>query len=176
MSLDRIYREFFELNSHPIINCGITVGRVNEDNYRDWKVTMIAPSDSIYKNGLFFLKVHFPDNYPKEPPDVYFVTPIYHLNVNPIAPRNEGDESLGHICISTLNWWKPEYKMKEVLYNIYLLFYCFNSYSGYGMERTKEFNEDRLVFDEKAKLFTKKYAFSKNCINYDRTQDWDFNL
>ena len=120
------------------------------------------------------MNVHFPYNYPKEPSDIDFVTLIYHLN--PKVPRNEGNESLGHICISTLNWWKPEYKMKEVLYNIYLLFYCFNSYSGYGKERIKENNDDKEVFDETAKFFTKKYAFSKTYINYDRTQDSDFIL
>ena len=44
------------------------------------------------------------------------------------------------------------------------------------MERTKEYNDDKAVFDEKAKFFTKKYAFSKTYINYDRIQDSDFNL
>ena len=123
MSLERIYKEYHDLNSDPIINCGLTVGLVNEDSYKDWKATIEGPKDSFYKYGLFILNIHFPDNYPNEPPEVYFITPIYHLNVNPIAPRNEGDESLGHVWISTLNWWKPEYKMREVLLNIYQLFY-----------------------------------------------------
>ena len=103
MFLDRISQEYRELNSNPITNCGITVGLVNEDSYKDWKVTMQAPSDSFYRGGLFLLNIHFPDNYPNEPPEVFFITPIYNLNVNPKAPKNEGDESLGHICISTLN-------------------------------------------------------------------------
>ena len=178
MSFERVIKEYRELNANPIENCGVTIGLINEGNYNDWKITMSAPKDSWYKGGLFHLNAHFPDKYPNEPPEVYFVTPIYHLNVNPRAPRNQGDEPLGHICISTLNWWKSEYKMKEVLYNIYLLFYCFNSYSGYGVERIKEYNEDgSAVFEEKAKYFTKKYANPKrDSIEYDRTQDWDFNL
>ena len=176
MSFERLYKEYHELNENPISNCGITIGLVDLDSYKDWKITMFAPKDSIYKGGLFILNAHFHDNYPNEPPEVYFITPIYHLNVNPTVPRNEGDESLGHICISTLNWWKPEYKMKEVLYNIYLLFYCHNSTSGYGIERTKEYNENFVIFEEKAKYFTKKYALPKNCMNYDRVQDWDFNI
>ena len=176
MPLERVFKEYHELNRYPISNCGITVGLENEDSYKDWRITMSGPRDSIYKGGLFLLNAHFSDNYPNEPPEVYFMTPIYHLNVNPKAPRNEGDESLGHICISTLNWWKPEYKMREVLYNIYQLFYCDNSTSGYGIERIKEYNEDIATFEEKAKYFTKKYALPKNFMNYDRVQDWDFNI
>ena len=176
MSLDRLYKEFHDLHRNPICNCGITIGLVNENSYKDWKITMTGPKDSCYKGGIFLLNAHFPDNYPNEPPEVFFITPIYNLNVNPKAPKNEGDESLGHICISTLNWWKPEYTMREVLYNIYLLFYCCNSTSGYGIERTKEYIENNEVYWEKAKYFTKKYAKSYNCKNYDRFEDWDFDF
>ena len=176
MSLERLYKEYHELDSNPITNCGITVGLVNENSYKDWKLTMTGPKDSYYKDGLFVLNAHFPDNYPNEPPEVFFITPIYNLNVNPKAPKNEGDESLGHICISTLNWWKPEYTMREVLLNIYLLFYCCNSTSGYGIDRTIEYNRDLGTYLEKAKFFTKKYANPKNCMNYDKTVDWDFDI
>ena len=52
---------------------------------------------------------------------------------------NDEDHKLGNVCISTLNWWKPEYKMREVLHNIYLLFYCQNPYSAYGTKKSKEY-------------------------------------
>ena len=71
---------------------------------------------------------------------------------------------------------KPEYKMREVLHNIYLLFYCCNSTSGYGIERTKEYIENNEVYWKKAKYFTKKYAKFKYLVNYDKTVDWDFDL
>jgi ubiquitin-protein ligase len=177
MSLERLFTEYHELNSNPITNCGITVGLVNENSYKDWQLTMTGPKDSYYKGGIFFLNAHFPDNYPNEPPEVFFITPIYNLNVNPIAPRNEGDESLGHICISTLNWWKPEYKIREVLHNIYLLFYCQNPNSAYGTEKSKEYIEAREVYDEKVKFFTKKYAnIKRNFKENDIKKDWDFSL
>ena len=32
-------------------------------------------------------------------PEVYFNTPIYHLNVNPRAPRSSEDIPLGHISL-----------------------------------------------------------------------------
>ena len=178
MSLERIIKEYYELNKNPIINCGITIGLVNDGSFKDWRVSMQGPKDSPYRSGIFVLNVSFPDNYPNEPPEIYFITPIYHLNINPQAPKNEGDEfdKLGHVSISTLNWWNPKYKMREVLHNIYSLFYFANPDSPYGIDRAREYIEDTNTFYEKAKYFTKKYAKSDFNINYDRTKDWDFNI
>ena len=180
MSLERIREEFNDLNRHPNSNLGLLVSLLSENNYLDWRVSMIGPKDTPYKGGLFFLNVHFPDNYPNEPPEVCFITPIYHLNVNPKAPKNEGDDfdKLGNVSISTLNWWNPKYKMREVLYNIYSLFYHCNPDSAYGIDRAKEYNDDDgMFYFDKVKYFTKKYANPKNCsINYDRSKDWDFSL
>ena len=49
----------YNLNRNPITNCGITVGLVNEDSYKDWKVTMQGPKDTVYKGGIFFFKCSF---------------------------------------------------------------------------------------------------------------------
>ena len=179
MSLERIREEYQDLRINPNSNLGLIVGLENEDSYKDWRVLMTGPKDSAYRHGIFILNVHFNDNYPNEPPEVCFITPIYHLNVNPKAQKNEGDDfdKLGHVSISTLNWWNPKYKMKEILYNIYSLFYFCNPDSAYGIDRAKEFKEDEQIYWIKAKMFTKKYANPRNFIsNFDRSQDWDFSL
>ena len=181
MSFERIREEYNELSKDPITNCGMTVGLVNENSYKDWRVTITGPKDYVYRDGFFFLNVHIPDNYPNQPPEVCFITPIYHLNVNPKAPKNKEDgfHKLGNVCISTLNWWRPEYKIREVLLNIYLLFYFQNPESAYGIDRAKEYNDSDGIsfFYEKAKYFTKKYAFLNNSYkDYDAIQDWDFNI
>ena len=175
--MDRIINEFKDLNRNPISNCGITVGLVNENDYRLWKITMLGARNTSYKDGLFFLCAKFPEEYPIKPPEVYFLTPIYHLNVNPRAPRSSEDIPLGHISISTLSWWKPEYKMREVLVNIFALFYKANPDSAYGLDRAEEYRENRAVYEEKVKRFTKKYAnpLKSNKIN-ERDKDWDFEI
>ena len=176
----RNVEEYKYMNAHPINNCGITIGNIEDDSYDHWRVSLIGPKDTSYKGGLFYLEIHFPPDYPNKAPEVYFITPIYHLNVNPCAPKKEGDESLGHICISTLNWWKPEYKIREVLLNIYSLFYMANVSCPYGINRAQEYKEDRDTYEEKVKYFTKKYARFSNTMNcrhtYKRDQDWDFTL
>ena len=176
-SLDRIINEFKELISNPIKNCGITVGLVNLNDYRLWRLHIIGPKDTSYKLGVFFFCAKFPEEYPIKPPEVYYLTPIYHLNVNPKAPRSSEDIPLGHISLSTLSWWKPEYTMREVLINIYGLFYKANPDSSYGLARAEEYREDRAIYEEKIKHFTKKYANIKNSgFEYSRTEDWNFEI
>ena len=53
MSLERIREEYKDLNNNPNANLGLLVGLEKEDNYKDWKVNMVAPKDSIYRKGIF---------------------------------------------------------------------------------------------------------------------------
>ena len=75
--------------------------------------------------------------YPNKKPEVCFLTPIYHINVNPKAGMSE---PLGHVCISTLNWWTPQCTIRQVLTDIFALFWLSNPESPYGLERAEEMN------------------------------------
>ena len=175
--LDRIAREYKDINRNPIANCGVTVGLFDEGNFKKWRVSLLGPKDTSYRGGLFYLSINFPEDYPKKAPEVCFITPIYHVNVNPKAPTFEGAENLGHVCISTLNWWKPEYTMREVLTNIFALFYMGNPDSPYGLDRADEFRNNRSLYEEKIKKFTKKYANPmKGFKEYPKNENWNFSL
>ena len=171
-ALMQIKKEYDDICSNPIANIGASVGIVN-DNMFEWQATIIGPADTPYKNGLFLIRIEFPDEYPQKGPEAHFITPIYHLNVNPHAPQSSRSQALGHVCISTLNHWKPTCTMREVLTNIFALFYLANPESPYGMDRAKEMKENKKRYDEKVKFFTKKYANPKKAMKtYDK--DWDF--
>ena len=51
-----------------------------------------------------------------------------------------------------------------------------NPDSPYGIDRADECRDNRQLYEEKIRYFTKKYA---NAISYlkgfDRTKDWNFN-
>ena len=151
-----ITQEFKQLERSPLINFGITVGLVNEDNVFHWKGTILGPKDTCYQNGLFHLKIDFPDDYPNSKPEIIFLTPIYHLNIqctqNPYQP-------LGHTCLNTINNWKPNDSIIKVLPELFTLLLKNNPDSAYDDEkntRINEFNYNRDLFNKKAKYFTKK--------------------
>ena len=170
----RVNNEYQDLLNNPLLNIGATVGLPDPNNIMEWKCSILGPQDTAYANGLFFLKIKFPNNYPNSPPEVSFITPIYHINVNHRIPRSKGGEALGHVCISTLNWWKPCNNIKQVLNDIFALFYLSNPKSPYGLDRADEFSYNRNKFDEKVRHFTSKYA-SFNAKEKIYTNDWDFS-
>ena len=199
--MNRIIQEYEELKENPIINLGVYVFLLDQNIY-EWIITLLGPRDTPYNGGIFLIKAIFPQNYPKQAPDICFISPIYHINVNPKFPTFLGSENLGHICLSNLNCWKEEYTITEVLTNVFALFYMGNPESPYGLDRAKEFLENRSLFEKKAKYFTKKYANKisliegdfddpsipkknrkllekelKNYIKiYETTEDWDFSF
>ena len=174
-SFGRIKQEFMDISNNPILNICATVGLPNPSNIYEWKCSLSGPKDTPYENGLFFLKIVFPLDYPNKAPEVSFLTPIYHINVNPHAPKQGSKESLGHVCISTLNWWDAnsnKSNIRSVLTDIFALFYLSNPESPYGLDRADEFNYNKKLYDEKCRYFTNKYA--KIGKPYKEYKTWDF--
>ena len=78
-AMNVITQEFKQLERSPLINFGITVGLVNEDNVFHWKGTILGPKDTCYQNGLFHLKIDFPDDYPNSKPEIIFLRLISEI-------------------------------------------------------------------------------------------------
>ena len=47
-----------------------------------WHVLMEGPEDTPYEGRWFRLWVRFGEDYPLRPPEVRFVTPVLHVNIN----------------------------------------------------------------------------------------------
>jgi len=158
-----------------IHNLGYSIKLFKEDDIYEWDVVLLGAPDSLYNGGIFHIKLSFPKDYPNSKPEVIFLTPIYHLNIN---PRNFSKiEPLGHVSVSFINWWNPKTTVKEILVQLYSIFYLQTNDSPYGLDRSIEFLENRPLYDMKTKYFTKKYANQENLdkgIKYD-DKDWDFS-
>ena len=168
-----ITEEYKKLIAEPLVTFGITIGLFNEDNIFEWKCTIIGPKDTCYKGGLFFLKITFPFDYPNSKPEIVFLTPIYHLNVLYAANQKQ---PLGHICVNTLNEWKPGDSIIRILPQVFALLNKNNPDSPYDdhlNSRKNEFVNNRPLFNKKAEYFTKKYAYSNDKI-IEYKNGWDF--
>ena len=175
-ALKRITEEYKDLNKNPMINFGITVGLINDENMFEWKCSLFGPKDTSYKGGMFYLKITFPPDYPNTKPEIVFLTPIYHLNIKFYVDQKE---PLGHVCINTLTQWKPEDSIRKVLSEIYTLLHQNNHVSAYdyiNLSRTNEFKNNRPLFEKKAKYFTQKYAQAlAPAKEYKTTWDFTYN-
>jgi len=106
MAIQRITKELKILTEDPPANC--SAGPVGDDMFK-WQATLMGPSKSPYENGLFYLDIDFPADYPYKPPRVRFTTRIYHPNIN----------SSGGICLDILKeQWSPALTISKVLLSI----------------------------------------------------------
>ena len=89
-TMQRINKELIKIKAENLSN--IKAGPVDESNPYDWDATINGPEDSPYEGGVFKLKVLLPQDYPFRPPDVNFITKVYHPNIS-----NDG-----RICVDIL--------------------------------------------------------------------------
>ena len=108
---------------------------------------MIGPENSPYEDGIFFLDIKIPEDYPFQPPKVTFVTKIYHPNIN----------SNGIICIDILKKnWSPILTIPKVLLSICSMLTDPNPDDPLMPEIAKQYKENRDKFRKIAREWTKK--------------------
>jgi len=83
----RVLKELHSLNLNPhpcfeVYPC--------EKDLSFWRILLKGPETTPYEGGVFYLYAKFPETYPTKPPEIRFITPIYHCNIN----------SNGRICHS----------------------------------------------------------------------------
>ncbi len=146
MALLRIKKELDDLANDPPMNC--SAGPIS-DNLFSWQATIMGPEDSPYAGGVFFLKIHFPNNYPFKPPIISFTTKIYHCNIN----------SSGGICLDILKeQWSPALTVPKVLISICSLLTDCNPDDPLVPEIAKLYKTNRNKHDNIAQQWTEKYA------------------
>ena len=135
MALKRIQKELNDFNKDPLE--GITCGGDDKDNYK-WHAKISGPEDSPYKNGIFFLDIHFPVDYPFKPPKVTFQTKVYHPNIN----------GNGSICLDILkDQWSPALTIGKVLLSITSLLTDPNPDSPLVAEIAHLYKTDKLKYN-----------------------------
>ena len=109
----------------------------------------MGPEDSPYHQGVFFLNIHFPPDYPFKPPKITFTTKIYHCNIN----------SNGSICLDILkDQWSPALTISKVLLSISSLLCDANPDDPLVPEIANLLKSDRAKHDNTAREWTTRYA------------------
>jgi ubiquitin-conjugating enzyme E2 A len=75
----RLMRDLRDLTQNPVE--GINAAPVNADNIFQWNAILDGPEDSLFEDASFVLTLKFPQDYPNHPPDVKFVTKVFHPNI-----------------------------------------------------------------------------------------------
>ncbi|XP_020802959.1 ubiquitin-conjugating enzyme E2-17 kDa-like [Drosophila serrata] len=54
---------------------------VDEKDIFRWRATIDGPPNTPYEGGIFDLEINFDEEYPFKPPEVKFLTPVFHCNI-----------------------------------------------------------------------------------------------
>ena len=147
MAAKRIQKELIDLGKDPPANC--SAGPTEDSKPFQWQATIMGPEDSPYHQGVFFLNIHFPPDYPFKPPKVSFTTKIYHCNIN----------SNGSICLDILkDQWSPALTISKVLLSISSLLCDANPDDPLVPDIANLLKSDRARHDATAREWTQRYA------------------
>jgi ubiquitin-conjugating enzyme E2 Z len=96
MSKIRIVNDIIEFNKNNFKNIKI---HFDKNNFTEIYALIFGPKNTPYFGGNFFFKINFPDNYPKQPPSVKYLTTNGRVRFHPNLYGN------GKVCLSIINTW-----------------------------------------------------------------------
>lgn len=113
-----------------------------EEDMLTWTAVIIGPPNTAYENGTFSLLLTFDEGYPSHPPEVTFISEMFHPNIYPN----------GDLCLDILkNRWSPSYDVLGVLLSIQSLLNDPNIKSPANIEAAKMFEEDIEEYNNRVK-------------------------
>ncbi|KZT04649.1 uncharacterized protein LAESUDRAFT_814008 [Laetiporus sulphureus 93-53] len=119
------------------------------DDLAFWKVVIEAPHGSPYDGGTFLAYVDFGESYPQVAPEIRFITPILHPNIN----RH------GKVCHAALDrGWLVDMTMSVILQILYGLLLTPDTDNPLDLHATMEYNDDTGQHALKVHEMVRKHA------------------
>jgi ubiquitin-conjugating enzyme E2 D len=108
-----------------------------------------GPRQTPYERGIFYLRCHFPFEYPLQPPIFQLLTKAYHPNV----------DIRGCVCMDLLvTQWNPSLRTEDLLAAIASLLGDPNVEDPLVSEVAEQYVRDREEYNRHARAYTEKYA------------------
>lgn len=151
MSLKRILKELDDIQKNSPDN--ICAKPTKENNLLEWDASIKGPENTPYSGGVFVLKIYIPTNYPFAPPNVKFVTKIYHPNIRCTT---------GEICLDILKEaWSPALSIMKILLSLSSLLMDPNPNSPLEGAAANLYLTNREQYNKNVKEWVEKYALPK---------------
>ncbi|KAL5722446.1 E2 ubiquitin-conjugating enzyme [Ranunculus cassubicifolius] len=101
----RLFKEYKEVQREKVVDSDIQLV-CDDSNIFKWTALVKGPSETPFEGGVFQLAFSVPEQYPLQPPQVRFLTKIFHPNVH---------FKTGEICLDILkNAWSPAWTLQSV--------------------------------------------------------------
>jgi ubiquitin-protein ligase len=144
-TINRLTKELAKLQTDADKLDGIFIE--TPTNLLVWHAKITGPPDTPYEEGVFDMQLNFDDDYPKKPPSVKFLTPMYHPNIY----RD------GKICVDILqsHEWTPAQNIRTILLSITSLLMDPNPSSPANREAAELYNKSKTKYNAKIKEFIK---------------------
>ncbi|CAN8102401.1 unnamed protein product [Discula destructiva] len=140
----RLMRDFKRMQTDP--PAGVSASPV-PDNVMTWNAVIIGPADTPFEDGTFRLVMHFDEQYPNKPPQVKFISTMFHPNVY----------ATGDLCLDILqNRWSPTYDVAAVLTSIQSLLNDPNTGSPANVEASNLYKDNRKEYTKRVRETVEK--------------------
>ena len=108
----RVQREINQIEKNKHLT-GISIKPCEDDVWFHLCATIGGPVDTPYEEGTFQIDIRVPQNYPFEPPEMQFITKVWHPNIS---------SADGAICLDILNQtWSPALTLNTTLLSLQAL-------------------------------------------------------
>jgi ubiquitin-conjugating enzyme E2 I len=116
-----------------------------------WECKIPGKAGTLWEQGLYPVRMEFPEEYPSKPPKVSLPAGFFHPNVYPS----------GKVCLSILNEekaWKPSITVKQILVGVQELMDNPNNGDAAQDAAYRLFKKSEVEYAKRVRVEAAKYA------------------
>ena len=158
-SKELLKKQLRDLNKRT--DLGFSVGLIDDNDYYKWSVLFQGPEDTIFEGGFFKAVLTFPADFPQNPPEMKFITEMFHPNIY----------KDGKVCISILHSpgvdeynlqekaeerWRPSLGVEHILLSVISMLNDPNCDSPANVDAAVMFRNNRKEYEKKVRQLALK--------------------